>query len=919
MQIVQVMRHWLALRKGELKPVLSVLLLVPLLAASAESRRCWTLDASDPGNQADEAIVTTLQGILNRDQPRLFLRTFFWIDPSSDDAWMEYLTQAKAYSFEEIPSLNDAIVKFRELGLIKGLVAYDDKNWAAACVAAMIGGRDNLLPVSKAQLAYATPLLDGRNQWFEDDPKGVRWQGWFGNAKRDAGTLKVTREKDRLGGVQRVVALDPERTPYLALTVTAASHQWGVMVNDGSVPAEDGIWLVEPTARTGEIVVDLRGKLRHPGPRVFVRLIPIGPAGATLSMTGLRWLDADKRVPAAKAAKTARCFEGFSIVTDLRGKFADEQDAWRWALSELLPGSNREMAFSASPGWWNIVGLDLAIARGAFIYRENLRGDKALTRPLPVLDAVIQHLKPPAAILGWESPEWLNTYRISRAGHFVECSGAPNLSFWQHVPTDNPVVLPNRRSKTGPLEEKIYVVIQVGDGDAPKTLAGFMNKYSDWRSPSRGKVAVNWGVPPWMNDVAPAMLEYYARTATPNDGFFAGPSGLGYCNPTLLPNLAEFAAKSRRLMKGLGLETIDLWDFVYFRAGELHREFGRDGVTRAYTQAPPSPGWPVMNTWLDDGTPVFTSSDNNEDRTGLWALVPPVMDRDDLAGDLARRIERVVAEKDGPFFLLHYAHLPLETYVELARRLPADRVEIVTMADMVHYGRLAGAFTVEAAGSGVSPGETVNIEIAVRNPDGETGANGEVRWDLPEGWTASESGWKYPAIPQGTTLLHTLHVTASTNAAVGDARIRFRDSRFPWRRTVRLRTYPYSRMISDFHDDTGWQSFHGGTLTASEGIGQFGGTIGGSGMRREVEIDFDRQPVIELNATRLAAKWALSLKHGSDEIFLLKDRALGGRITIPLADKTAWTGKQKVQLLFYPGWSLGRTADLDWLKIYYAR
>lgn len=902
--------------------MLSFLLNVPLLAASAEQRRCWTLDASDPGNRADEVLVATLQGIVNRDQPRLFLRTFFWIDPASDDAWMEYLTRTKGYSFEEIPGLNDAVVRFREAGLFKGLVVYDDKNWGAACAAAMIGGRSNLLPVTQAQLAYSTPLLDGRNRWLADDARTCRWQGWFGTAKLADGGLTVTRERERAGGAQRVVALDPSRTAFLSLTVLAASHQWGIMANDGSAAVDDGIWLIEPTNLTGSAVVDIRGKLRHPCPRVFLRLIPVGPAGATVTVSGLRWLDPDRQIPrdATSNAVPARCFDGLEVVTDLRGRFPGEEDAWRWALTELLPSSSSNMAFSAAPGWWNTVGLDLAVARRAFVYRDSLKdkSDKLLTRPFPVADTVMRHLMPPAAVLGWESPEWIHTYRVSRAGHFVECSGAPNMSFWQHVPAEGPVVLPNRRSRTGPLAEKIYLVIQVGDGDAPKTLAGFMNKYSNWRSPARGKVPINWGVPPWLAGVAPAMLEYYARTATPNDGFFAGPSGMGYCNPTLLPNLPQFAAESSRLMKTLGLDTIDLWDFVYFRAGELHREFGREGIVRAYTQAPPSPGWPVMNTWLDDGTPVFTSSDNNEDRTGLWALVPPVMDRDDLAGDLARRIERVAAEKDGPFFLLHYAHLPPETHVELARRLPADRFEIITLADMVYYGRLAGAFTAEAAGSGVCAGGNVEVEIAVRNPDGGTGANGEVRWELPDGWTALEPAWQYPAIPRGGIMRHTVRVTAPANAA-GEARLRFRDSRFPWGRTVRLRVYPQSCVISEFSDTEGWEPFGGGTLAALAGRGRFRGTSGGSGMSRAVEIDFDRQPLLELQVSEMEAKWALSLRRGNEEVFLVKDRALAGRITLPLSDAIKWTGKVKVDLRFYPGWSLGRTVDLDWLKLHYLR
>jgi hypothetical protein len=38
-------------------------------------------------------------------------------------------------------------------------------------------------------------------------------------------------------------------------------------------------------------------------------------------------------------------------------------------------------------------------------------------------------------------------------------------------------------------------------------------------------VPISWGVDPYLFELFPAILEYYASTATSNDTFFAGASG----------------------------------------------------------------------------------------------------------------------------------------------------------------------------------------------------------------------------------------------------------------------------------------------------------------------------------------------------------------------------------------------------------
>ena len=67
----------------------------------------------------------------------------------------------------------------------------------------------------------------------------------------------------------------------------------------------------------------------------------------------------------------------------------------------------------------------------------------------------------------------------------------------------------------------------------------------NWRSPERGKVPFNWECQPLLVEIAPALLQRYQRTTTPNDCLIAGPSGAGYVVPPLMPNLPAYMERLR--------------------------------------------------------------------------------------------------------------------------------------------------------------------------------------------------------------------------------------------------------------------------------------------------------------------------------------------------------------------------------------
>ena len=106
------------------------------------------LDREDPGQRRriwDHAhFVSSLQGIVNRDGPRLYVFFIGGEDGGVDRYWLRRLQEdwLTGWKIEEIPGLDALVGKFG--GDINGLVAYDEKVPATSNVASTIAGVENL-------------------------------------------------------------------------------------------------------------------------------------------------------------------------------------------------------------------------------------------------------------------------------------------------------------------------------------------------------------------------------------------------------------------------------------------------------------------------------------------------------------------------------------------------------------------------------------------------------------------------------------------------------------------------------------------------------------------------------------------------------------------------------------------------------
>ena len=105
-----------------------------------------------------------------------------------------------------------------------------------------------------------------------------------------------------------------------------------------------------------------------------------------------------------------------------------------------------------------------------------------------------------------------------------------------------------------------------------------------------------WGVNPLLLDIAPGLLDYYARTATANDTFFSATAGAGYAYPSHMPPAALAAYASR---------------------------------TAAYVQRL-TPGWPAWSWEVDvwdtnNATALFEYAAQTGDAVGMWSMQPEAL------------------------------------------------------------------------------------------------------------------------------------------------------------------------------------------------------------------------------------------------------------------------------------------------------
>jgi hypothetical protein len=213
---------------------------------------------------------------------------------------------------------------------------------------------------------------------------------------------------------------------------------------------------------------------------------------------------------------------------------------------------------------------DLAAACGAAMVWLDCRDDKQrelfarFLADMPAGNAVV---------LGWYATERSGVTTATRFGvgtmpadHFMNATVLAGGEREIHVPE------PSERPA---LENKLYVTIFLSDGDNIQYAQHAMRRIWDRSSRVRGQMPLNWTIAPGLVDIAPGIINYYYSTATPNDCFVSGPSGMGYAMPVNTleepgaplgsalddePLMDAYAQLTSRYLQRAGLRVVTVWD-----------------------------------------------------------------------------------------------------------------------------------------------------------------------------------------------------------------------------------------------------------------------------------------------------------------------------------------------------------------------
>ena len=143
----------------------------------------------------------------------------------------------------------------------------------------------------------------------------------------------------------------------------------------------------------------------------------------------------------------------------------------------------------------------------------------------------------------WKYAQIISEYTGVMDADALGLSGMANASFYQHHPLKKrypqharPTIeslkergLVDADGKVKPLS---FITFYMGDYDSSAWLASNVPKW--WNDPARGTIPCGWAFNPNLDRRAPHVMHYARTRATPNDWFISGDCGAGYLNPGML-------------------------------------------------------------------------------------------------------------------------------------------------------------------------------------------------------------------------------------------------------------------------------------------------------------------------------------------------------------------------------------------------
>ncbi len=602
------------------------------------------------------------------------------------------------------------------------------------------------------------------------------------------------------------------------------------------------------------------------------------------------------------------------VIADLRNRWRSDDAAYRWAIQNLEPLCAKDMAFSSGrthPGvelggdQSVVLGLDYAVYRGAFcfnlspaakpttFYNTSIPGYPDQAR---LMDEILGQLHHPAAVFGWAEPEPVYARRLSRDGSYVECAGAPNLSFQaavgKAIPAlgnggdDRPFQLPPAPpTKLRPIA---YVTFETNEGDTPKIAASW--QAGAWLDPSRGKVPISWGFSAILAKDFPALYHAFASSATPADGFFSGVSGGGYVILNDVSDLDAYAKETGKALKRAGEVVADVWEDGYHpkRLERYARLSGASGISHD-----PVAGH-VGVEYLPDGTPVIFPD------ASIFYYSPP------SPAVFAKTLQQIASTMPKPCFIEAYGGLDPNAptwYKEVADSL-GPGFQVVRLDTMVQLARQAGKLTVVNAPPTLAITSSSLITVALRNQSANT-ASTQLAWKAPAGWQVTPMTEPPNDLPPHSTSIVRLKIVHSPNAAKGDLVLRDAARGLTYRLTLCPAKLLWENRCAD---PTDWRPWITSSQAASVSLSRTGVVLQCpnsqpyAAAELPVSANFGGGPLwLEITVGKATHLWALKVRSAGvkADITLIPDTSEIGSVRVNLSQKTGWRGMRRFRLILF--------------------
>jgi hypothetical protein len=492
-------------------------------------------------NGTDQALLTTLQGIVNRRQPRIW--TLLAAD-GTDQTWLDTVRLPQR-SVEDPLSL---VERYRQE--LSGAVVYDIDVPDSVNVATTLAGlRDAVIATSEQAESLQLTIVDDQRGRFSGPVDAYTWQ--LANLWPRCNHRMLTG----IPGGQTV------SVPGVIWTTLGKVDQH---VHDASNKAT---YTFDLTGQLGGDAVYLRFQNAYSndgwGPSVQqVTLIADGQVIASFQPT--------------TPAELPYLFDADgSSIADGGWRFADGTSYWTYkfgppagtqALSVQILMWNQYLVTATGTAPTEVVAFPhfrdyIAANRAMVCWLEPSIAEQA-----DLMNEIFAKVEPTTPYLGWfpggvAGGEWGGVGYASQ--HGIEVLAADFFHNATVLSGTRDPIMP-RRSPVPPAtpENKVYVTLTVMEGDNVQYDQHRMRQI--WDHADRGKVPTNWTIDPLLADLAPAMFSYYQRTATDNDLLIAGPSGGGYTYPGAWPStqIDAFTEMTGDYMRRTGLDVIHVFNNI---------------------------------------------------------------------------------------------------------------------------------------------------------------------------------------------------------------------------------------------------------------------------------------------------------------------------------------------------------------------